>query len=274
MRRVARAAVPRALTWSGLRPLAELLRRRLEMPYVVGVAYHWTPAEEARTFDAHLAWFGERFRVLDRPGLDGFFAGTLALDRPGLLVCFDDGNRNTHEVAAPLLEKHGMRGWFFALAGANDASLPATVGGVHRRLLMSSADLRDLRERGHEVGSHSWSHADLARLSGDALAREIAGSKAALEDAVGAPVESFAWPFGTVETASRESVALARATYRYVFTSCPATLRPSGPRWCIGRHALAAGTDAHRVRLATSGLLDAKYARRRRRFLALGRGAP
>lgn len=74
------------------------------------------------------------------------------------------------------------------------ASLPDEVPAW--AALMSWAELRALHQDGHEVASHSMTHALLPPLSGDALRYEIATSKERLEAAIDAPVTTFCYPNG------------------------------------------------------------------------------
>lgn len=78
-----------------------------------------------------------------------------------------------------LLERHGVQGTFFVL------------GWVARR----HPDLvRRIAAAGHEVGSHSWSHPKVSRLSPAQFREELRSSKAILEDLAGAAVLGFRAP--------------------------------------------------------------------------------
>jgi peptidoglycan/xylan/chitin deacetylase (PgdA/CDA1 family) len=74
--------------------------------------------------------------------------------------------------------------------------------------LMTWDEVRALHAEGHEVGSHSLSHTLLPQLAVDEITREIAGSKAAIERELGAPITSFCYPNGDQDATCRD---LARA---------------------------------------------------------------
>ncbi len=63
-----------------------------------------------------------------------------------------------------------------------------------------------------EIGAHSASHANLARLPVESARREISASKEALEAAWGQPVTSFAYPFGQKSTYNQETISLLKQT--------------------------------------------------------------
>lgn len=64
------------------------------------------------------------------------------------------------------------------------------------RLMMNEAELRDLTDRGFEIGAHTIHHPILATLSSEEAREEIAGSRAWLEGVIGSPPRHFAYPNG------------------------------------------------------------------------------
>lgn len=76
-----------------------------------------------------------------------------------------------------------------ALASLVDDTLPAD-------LMMTKKQVRDLVDRGMEVGAHTVSHPVLARLDDRRAVREIRDSKEELEVITGKPVMLFAYPNG------------------------------------------------------------------------------
>lgn len=82
---------------------------------------------------------------------------------------------------------------------------------------MSVGQMKDLVARGHEIGSHSHSHALLPQCTDDELRVEIAGSRQKLEAALGTPVTTFCYPNGSFDS---RCVAQARvAGYRAAVTT-------------------------------------------------------
>jgi peptidoglycan/xylan/chitin deacetylase (PgdA/CDA1 family) len=76
-------------------------------------------------------------------------------------------------------------------------ALAAIVGAaLPRDLMMSESQVRQLRALGMDVGAHSVTHPILAGIDEALARREIEGSRSRLEDIVGAPVQSFAYPNG------------------------------------------------------------------------------
>jgi hypothetical protein len=99
----------------------------------------------------------------------------------------------------------------------------ATLFVVARDAAAHAEALRALVADGHEVASHSTSHPlALSKLPDDALERETAGAKAALEAACGAEVVGFRSP--NFDMDARALATLARAGYRYDASGYPTPL--------------------------------------------------
>jgi hypothetical protein len=93
---------------------------------------------------------------------------------------------------------------------------------VQATLFVIAEDLRDpaklatLREAvalGHEIASHTISHSNLLRLRSGERAREIAESKAILEDALGVPVEGFRAPGYAIDEEALRLIGAAGYAY-------------------------------------------------------------
>jgi peptidoglycan/xylan/chitin deacetylase (PgdA/CDA1 family) len=181
--------------------------------------------------------------------LDGWDGRATLPARPVVLT-FDDAFRNFAESARPVLQSHGFGATVFAVAGRSGGSndWPGQLARVPRLPLLSAAELRELAGAGFEIGSHGLTHAALDGLSAAEAEREVAGSKRALEDAIGRPVEVLAYPYGRAGAAVR---TLAAAHYR---AACGVVL------------ASARATD-HRHALPR---IDAYYLRGPRLFRTLG----
>ena len=166
--------------------------------------------------------------------LIGAFEGRVALPPRPVVLTFDDAYANFQEAALPALREFGFSATVFAVAGlvgkTND--WPGQGLSIPRLPLLDWPALREIASSGFEIGSHTFSHARLDCTSPDRLEYEIAGSRRRLEDGVGAPVATFAYPYGAHHPAS---VALARAHYRGACTTRMATARVAHDRHLLPR---------------------------------------
>lgn len=126
-----------------------------------------------------------------------------------VVLTFDDGYANFHETALPILMRHGFAATVFLVSGhvggQNDWERPLARLGA--RSMLSWAQIAELCAAGMEVAAHTKTHPDLSRLSPAAAEEEIAASRAQIEDRLGRPVESFAYPYGSVSRPARDIVA-------------------------------------------------------------------
>lgn len=129
--------------------------------------------------------------------------------RTVVTTSWDDGHRLDPRLA-DLLAAHGVTGTFY-IAPRNiefDAADRLPAQGI-----------RELAERGFEVGGHTLSHQRLPLISEAAAREEIEAGKAEVENIVGAPVTSFCYPRGEytplhVEQAKQAGFAVARTVRR------------------------------------------------------------
>lgn len=117
--------------------------------------------------------------------------------RPFLLT-FDDGNLDNYTNAFPITQKYGFTGTLY---------LVNNYIGVEN--YMSVDQILEMVKAGWEVGSHSMNHLDLTQLEAPMLYTEIVQSRKALEEKLGIPVLTFAYPFGKSSDAALDYVRFA-----------------------------------------------------------------
>jgi peptidoglycan/xylan/chitin deacetylase (PgdA/CDA1 family) len=203
------------------RTLAQIRRRRS-----VVLGYHGVDHVRRRDDLSRLILSPERFRAqIELLSCAGFrFLTLVELARLAAggtppagfaAVTFDDGMRNNHEVALPILREYGIRATVYVTIGFIDGTSP-WVGSGGAGAMMTHEQLRELHSAGWELGAHTMSHPDLATMRYADCLREIRDSRLALEEIVGAPVETFAYPFGRYGpealAAARDSGVIAAVT--------------------------------------------------------------
>lgn len=98
----------------------------------------------------------------------------------------------------------------FPAAGAVDAA----------DLYLSVAQLRELSDAGMVVGAHSVSHPLLSRIDRAEQRAEVRGSKRELEELLGHDVDLFAYPYGTENAYTTQTVEIVRsAGFEYGVTT-------------------------------------------------------
>ena len=133
-----------------------------------------------------------------------------ALPPKPVVITFDDGYRCLHEHALPALVEHGFTATVFLVAGGlGGVNYWETATGDVEEPMLGREEIAELRTAAFEFGSHTLNHPRLTSLSPAEAAREIADAKAILEDHLGEPCRSFAYPYGDWNQAVRHLVAAA-----------------------------------------------------------------
>ena len=145
-----------------------------------------------------------------------------AIDRSKqILLTFDDGYTEVHDIAWPLLSDRGIPFHVFLVtdyAGrANTWDL--SLGRKPFRHLDWPA-VRAMSERGVTFGSHTADHGDLTRVSREQAAAGLARSKRAIEDATGKSARTLSYPFGRCNAAAQ--TAAREAGFEAAFSLYPA----------------------------------------------------
>ena len=148
-------------------------------------------------------------------------------DRPvpprAVALTFDDGYADFHETALPLLQRYGCTATVFVTTGWLDDAGEHRAGRPLDRML-SWRQLDEIASAGIEIGAHSHSHAQLDQLPPRSLDWELRTCKALLEDRLGKPVPTLAYPFGYWNARVREAVRAAG--YRHAAAVANTTVRP------------------------------------------------
>jgi peptidoglycan/xylan/chitin deacetylase (PgdA/CDA1 family) len=183
-------------------------------------------------FEQELSWLktaGYRSVTLEQIG--AFCRGEQAglPDKP-VCITIDDGYRSGLTVAADLLEKYGFRAVYFVVADQ---------AGVSKNYL-SFEDMRQLLKRGFEIGLHSASHANLAKIKKkesveqyqQRLEKEIVAAKLTIEQGLGQKIVSMSYPYGAYNDTVVKTVKKAGLSLGFSVTN---GVNP-------------AGTDPYRIR--------------------------
>lgn len=121
-----------------------------------------------------------------------------------IVLTFDDGDLNFYTEAYPILKRHRFPASVFVVTNWA-GRLPSNLSWSHLNKLTGD----DLIS----IGSHTISHPLLPLLSPREAEQEILGAKRILEERLGRPVVSFAYPSGAVSESVKEMVQ--EAGYEY-----------------------------------------------------------
>ena len=180
------------------------------------------------------------FRDLDRPG------GA----RPRIILTFDDGYEDNYTTLFPLLKEFGFTATIFMVTQLRSNAWDSTQGEPSMPL-MTPEQAREMAAYGVEFGGHTRTHVDVARAPIEVARAEIAGCKADLEAWLGAPVVSFAYPYGATSNTAKQLVKEAGFRYGIATKSGPRVLLEDP--FQIRRIGVSYRTGMLKFRMKTSG---------------------
>lgn len=113
-------------------------------------------------------------------------------------ITMDDGYEDSFTEAMPILRKYGAVATVFVVVG--------TVGTPGH---VTWDELREMNRLGFDCGSHMVNHRDLTKLSPERVRYEMVVSKAALEQRLGVPILTAAYPGGDYSPSVMEQARAA-----------------------------------------------------------------
>lgn len=155
-------------------------------------------------FEEHLAFLasGEDVRSLD---------DALSDPRGGVVLTFDDGFRDFHDVVVPALVRHRLPAVLYLATAFVDAGDPRSDVGPAEALTWPM--LADAVSTGLvTVGSHTHGHVDLSQAGERESDDEMRRSAELVEDRIGAPCTHFAFPWGKASPAAEQAARRRFAT--------------------------------------------------------------
>jgi len=121
-------------------------------------------------------------------------------------ITFDDGYLD-NAAAFQALADRGLPGTLFVVSASIGRAAHWKDSVTSGWQMLDAGQLRELVRSGMEIGGHSRHHCRLAETAPDQLADEIGGCRQELENTLGQPVSSFAYPYGSFNDAVIRAVA-------------------------------------------------------------------
>ena len=157
--------------------------------------YSVAPAD----FDAQMRWLAaEGYTAISLFDLIYHMTWGTALPPKPIVITFDDGYADNLYNALPILEKHGMKATVFVITDR-----------VGRDVYLNWKEIRELKARGTEIGSHTLAHRALTDLPPAERLQDARSSKDAIEWQIEYPVFFLAYPYGRADAAAMDTVKQA-----------------------------------------------------------------
>ncbi len=198
-----------------------LFNRRKHIPQLPGLLFHSVlPNPQMNMSHYSTIRFKEFLQCLNK---NGYRTLTLSQadqlkhnDEKKCLITFDDGMECVYTQVLPLLKEFNLHSTIFCIAGFSGQTSSWDIFSGQKHL--SKQQIRELCDCGHEIGSHTLTHANLPFLSDSDLEKELKDSKKILEDITGKEIRTISFPYGSwnehVWEKAREAGYLSATLYR------------------------------------------------------------
>lgn len=154
----------------------------------------------------------QNFSIISLSQALRYIRGEETVNKHYVVITFDDGCETFYELAFPLLQAFDFPATIYPVAGCLGQT--ASWGRIRNPELRILTDKRiaELYRLGVEIGAHTMNHSRLTWISPEEAAREVNESKDYLEQIIGDPVNSFAYPHGDYNRLSIDLVKKAGFT--------------------------------------------------------------
>ena len=174
---------------------AEILAR----PQLPILCYHqirnWisTDGKMGKNYIVPIAEFKSQIKMLADSGyqtilpdqLHNYLVYGAKLPKKPIMLTFDDTKLDQYTNALPELKKYGFKGVFFIMT--------VSLGKPN---YMSKAQVKELSDAGHVIGSHTYDHQNVKKYQGEDWVTQIEKPTKTLKEITGKDVKYFAYPFG------------------------------------------------------------------------------
>jgi peptidoglycan/xylan/chitin deacetylase (PgdA/CDA1 family) len=250
-----REATLSGLAWANL--LAGRIHEALRRPRVQVLLLHHLFEDESQRFRMLLRALSVNHTFISySEAINRALSGDI--DRPYLTFSVDDGFKNNLCLAETLRE-FGAKACFFLCPTIIGESNPSQIWRFGTERLhfppiefLNWGDVESLQKQGHEIGSHTLSHSDLAQCGSEQMHDEITRSRDLLLEHCD-QIKHFAWPYGRF---SQFSGAARKMVFDAGYESCASGERgchcalPGGfdrTQLCVRRDHVVAGWDPKHV---------------------------
>lgn len=126
---------------------------------------------------------------------------------------YDDGLEEHYTLVFPEMEKVGFKGTFW-IWGKGIGNVPEQQGKPR----MTWAQMKEMAGKGHEISSHSWSHADLKKIGLKEVQIEVDRNDSIIQAEIGERPLTFCYPFNSynedvLRIASKDRIATRTKQY-------------------------------------------------------------
>ena len=176
---------------------------------------HLRPAKVA-DFENQMRYLSKKYNPISLERMAQHIQNEMSLPSKAVAVTFDDGYQDNYENAYPILKKYHIPATFFLTTSfIGTGEIPRWDKEFYtadKALMLSWEQVREMSDSDISFGSHTLTHPFLTRIPRKQAQREIRLSRDIIEQKIGKPVTTFAYPSGNFDSEIKEIVKAAGYT--------------------------------------------------------------
>jgi len=234
--------------------------------------FHDIPPSQEIVFKRQLIWLMKNWNIITPKEFEKIIISQEEVKGKHLLITFDDGFISNRNVAENILNPMGIKALFFVISDFVDINNKSDAHKFIAEYIMPEIevvdipdsmnnmqweDLQTLNQQGHTIGCHTRKHAKLSTCSLKELNEEIIDSAACIREKLGISIEHFAYPFGDIDSFSKEAMDVAVTNFKYIYSGIRGDNINLFSPYTIRRDSAAAQTKNYEYIPLDNNLLDA-----------------
>ena len=236
--------------------------------------YHHIEKKEYHKFYKQLFFIKKKWNFITPKQFEDHINKKIKLKGKNILLTFDDGFSSNFSIENKVLSKLKIKSIFFVPSdfviinsskkarlfiknNILDQNIPSDFNSIKN---MSIKNLKQLIKKGHTIGAHTKTHANLGLIKNKKkLYNEMVFSLRQLEKNLEKKINHFAFTYGNYESMSKNSLKIAFKHYKYVYSSLRGGNYSNKKNEIIKRDAIYLEHGNKLLTVFVNGITDLKY---------------
>ncbi|MGR3219548.1 MAG: polysaccharide deacetylase family protein [Candidatus Anammoxibacter sp.] len=271
---------------SALSPILKTVRslscgyRKQKKALIKVLLFHDIPYEGLLMFRTQIEALKQEYNFITPDEFHAFLVGEKELNGLNILVTFDDGFVSSKYATEHVLEPLGIKAMFFLTVGFiglkdnwkkfavqkiyDGCCTEDEVGSEHAP--MGWEDVDWLTQHGHTIGAYTVNLTRLSTISKDELICEISENRDKLEKILGSKVDSFAYPFGDINSIDKGAMGIIQKNYTFCYSGIRGFNKRDTSKYAILRDEISINYPSGYVGFIVENGLGWRYVHHERRL--------
>ncbi len=238
------------------------------------LVYHHVEKRDFKKLNNQLKNLKKNWKFITPKQFENHLNKKKILKGRNLLVTFDDGFKSNFFVEKEILNKLGIKAIFFVPSDfiklnsykksqkfINNNILDHIKPKDFKKLKnMTVHDLKILLKKGHEIGCHTKTHANLGQINDiTKLKKEIIKSAKILKNLLKKNVKHFAFSYGNYKSMNEKSLKIAFQKYDHIYSCLRGNNFYNYGNTLIKRDTVYLDSSDDLLKIFLSGFVDLKY---------------